>query len=263
MKRWQIPIVLGALLVAVMAGALTVGPAVAWFPGGQTPNGTTGKVPYGMGWGYGPGGMMGGSNGMMGGWGWSGGATANGQTITLDQARTAVSNYIEAGNWQGLTIAEVMEFRNNYYAVVKEQGTGVGAFEVLVDKYSGSVFGEMGPNMMWNTKYGHMRGGMMGGGMMGYGQAGSSGGWWGPGQRNEPSATMPVTPARATSKVQTYLGQYLPGTTTEEPVTFYGYYTLHTLNDGKVTGMLSVNGYTGAVWYHSWHGAFIQESSTD
>jgi len=31
------------------------------------------------------------------------------------------------------------------------------------------------------------------------------------------------------------------------------------LKDGKIYGMLSVNGYTGDVWYHSWHGYFIQE----
>jgi hypothetical protein len=29
-------------------------------------------------------------------------------------------------------------------------------FEVLIDKYSGVVFPEMGPNMVWNVKYGHM-----------------------------------------------------------------------------------------------------------
>jgi hypothetical protein len=31
------------------------------------------------------------------------------------------------------------------------------------------------------------------------------------------------------------------------------------LKDGKVAGMLSVNGYTGQVWYHTWHGNFISE----
>ena len=31
----------------------------------------------------------------------------------------------------------------------------------------------------------------------------------------------------------------------------------HFLKDGQVEGMLSVNGSTGAVWYHNWHGAFI------
>jgi hypothetical protein len=27
---------------------------------------------------------------------------------------------------------------------------------------------------------------------------------------------------------------------------------------GKLVGMVSVNGYTGQVWYHSWHGTSIQ-----
>lgn len=30
--------------------------------------------------------------------------------------------------------------------------------------------------------------------------------------------------------------------------------------DRKITGMLSVNGYTGQVWYHTWHGTFIASS---
>ncbi|MCE1195240.1 hypothetical protein LWX53_01910, partial [bacterium] len=38
---------------------------------------------------------------------------------------------------------------------------------------------------------------------------------------------------------------------------FYGYYTIHVLKDGKIFGMLGVNGYSGQVWYHSWHGNFI------
>jgi len=43
----------------------------------------------------------------------------------------------------------------------------------------------------------------------------------------------------------------------EEADRFYGYYTLHVLNDRQIYGMLSVNGYTGQVWYHSWHGPFL------
>jgi len=144
---------------------------------------------------------------------------------------------------------------------VKEK-SGAGAFEVLVNKYNGYVYPEMGPNMMWNTKYGHMGagvfggpGGMMGGGWFGYG---------GQGQQNvQPTTQMPVTPEQAKAKAKAYLDQYLPGTTTEEPDTFYGYYTLHTLKDGKISGMLSVNGYTGAVWYHTWHGDFISSLEVD
>ena len=38
----------------------------------------------------------------------------------------------------------------------------------------------------------------------------------------------------------------------------YGYYTIHTVDkDGNILGMLSVNGFSGDVWYHSWHGVFI------
>ena len=43
----------------------------------------------------------------------------------------------------------------------------------------------------------------------------------------------------------------------DEAEAFYGYYTLHILKNGQVEGMLSVNGYTGAVWYHTWHGPFL------
>ena len=41
---------------------------------------------------------------------------------------------------------------------------------------------------------------------------------------------------------------------------FPGYYTLETLKAGKITGMISVNASTGAVWPHWWHGAFIAKS---
>jgi hypothetical protein len=39
---------------------------------------------------------------------------------------------------------------------------------------------------------------------------------------------------------------------------FYGYYTIHTLRDGEIEGMLSVHGESGQVWYHTWHGDFVQ-----
>jgi len=86
---------------------------------------------------------------------------------------------------------------------------------------------------------------MMGGGMMGS-------------QRGAPTADMPVTKDQAAKIAENYLKSNLPGTSTEEPDVFYGYYTIHIVKDGKIYGMLSVNGYGGQVWYHSWHGQFIQ-----
>ena len=60
---------------------------------------------------------------------------------------------------------------------------------------------------------------------------------------------------------QKYLDTYLPGTTTATDADpFYGYYTIDTLRDGKIVGMLSVNGYNGQVFLHTWHGNFIEMS---
>jgi hypothetical protein len=73
------------------------------------------------------------------------------------------------------------------------------------------------------------------------------------------SANMPITSAQAEMLAMKYLNQNLPGASLEEPDRFYGYYTIHIMRDGKVYGMLSVNGHTGDVWFHSWHGYFIQE----
>jgi hypothetical protein len=38
---------------------------------------------------------------------------------------------------------------------------------------------------------------------------------------------------------------------------FYGYYTFHVNKSGETVGMLSVNGFTGTVWYHDWHGELV------
>ena len=72
-----------------------------------------------------------------------------------------------------------------------------------------------------------------------------------------PSDQLPITPEDATQIANDYISRNSLGTDTETPDQFYGYYTQHTLQNGEVNGMLSVNGYTGAVWYHNWHGPFI------
>lgn len=72
-----------------------------------------------------------------------------------------------------------------------------------------------------------------------------------------PTATMPVEATQAKTSAQQYLNTYYPGTTIGDVSTFYGYYTLEVLSGGNPYVMLSVNGYTGQVWYHTWHGAFI------
>ena len=189
---------------------------------------------------YGGWGMMGpgmGNGGMMG----AGAMGAdvynpNAEPITIDQAADSVRRYLNAYG-ANLEVAEVMEFDRNFYAEVEEKDTGVHAMELLIGKYTGQAYPEMGPNMMWNTRYG----GMMGSYYEGMGLP----------------SNMPVSPEKAEALAQQFLDRSAPGLTVAKADTFYGYYTLHTLRDGQVEGMLSVNGHTGAVWYHSWHGPFI------
>jgi hypothetical protein len=158
--------------------------------------------------------------------------------ITFDQAVESARQYVAAYGNPDLALTEVMEFSDNFYAEVKEQSTGIHAFELLIDRYTGAVYPELGPNMMWNTRYGHM-GGMMGG--------------WGERQTGQIS----VTSVQARDTAQGWLDKFLPGTSAvQEADTFYGYYTMHVRKEGQVYGMLSVNGYSGDVWYHNWHGDF-------
>ena len=184
--------------------------------------------------------------------------SANANPLTVDQARQAVEGYLTRLNNPDLELKEIMIFDNNAYARITEKSTGIGAMELLVDPASLAVFPEYGPNMMWNQKYGHMGGyagtgggygGMMGGngGMRGYyNNSGSS------------TATMTVTAEQAHKIAQQYLDQQFPGyQASADPDPFYGYYTIDILKDDQPTGMLSVNGFSGQVFLHTWHGTFI------
>lgn len=179
------------------------------------------------------------------------------QPLTVDEAKQAAQKYVDSTGVSGLSLGEVMIFNNNAYVVVKETATAMGAFELLVDPVSKLAYPEPGPNMMWNQKYGGLNhAGMMGGRggwMMGQN-------WFGAVPSNVP-ADMPVTTDQAIRNAQAFLDQYQPGAVAAtDPAKFYGYYTLDFSKDGKVVGMLSVNGYSGQVFLHTWHGTFIEEA---
>ncbi len=156
----------------------------------------------------------------------------------IEEAESAFERYVAALGYDGLAIVEVMEFEHNYYAIVEESDSQIGAMELLLDKTTGTVGPEIGPNMMWNVKYGmHQRG------MMGRWQ----------GEDNALSETQVLEIA------QRWLDAHDAGATVESHADpFYGYYTVHTERDGEIEGMLSVHGSTGQVWYHTWHGDFVQ-----
>jgi hypothetical protein len=205
--------------------------------------------------------MMGGNDrNMMGGYGYN---NANLTPLTVDQAKAAAEKYLANLNNSDLQIAEVMIFDNNAYVVVKETSTGNGTFELLVDPVSQIAYPEHGPNMMWNLKYSGLNHQyMMGGnsGMMG-GNGNMMSGWDNTTSANV-SVTMTVTPEQAIAYAQKYLDTNISGATAAtDPIQFYGYYTLDFEKDGKVAGMLSVNGYSGQVFLHTWHGTFIEEAA--
>ena len=294
-KKWSLIFASLGLIALLVVGALTFSPVLAQGPGGirgqfacdQAQFGGfgpgwmmgygptyTGTLPFGSGvpgscqFGFGgmmgmmPGGMMGG--GMMGGsmMSWSS-PLFRPDPLTLTEATEAVDDYLTGLNDTGLEVGEVMVFDNHAYAQIVETETGIGAMEVLVDPVTKAVYPEMGPNMMWNLKYG-----IVGGyGMMGFGFGAGNQGMMG---RNSPmmgnataptvDAELPVSPEEAVEIAQAYLDAYVGNSleADEHADPFYGYYTLHINRGGDAIGMLSVNGYTGQVFLHTWHGDLLE-----
>ena len=77
------------------------------------------------------------------------------------------------------------------------------------------------------------------------------------------SQPMPVTSEVAAAAATRFLRDRFsanPSATVTSADTFYGYYTFDVTDpeNGTTLGMLSVNGTTAQIWYHTWHGAFIQ-----
>jgi len=162
-----------------------------------------------------------------------------------------------------LRVGEVMRFESNYYAELVGPG-GDKATEVLVNPATGAVWLEYGPAMMWNTRYGMMgesgvrgRQGMMGGdpgsgGMMGGEYRGDP--TWAPSPETTRSSVSAQEAKAVAARWLAREGSELRAGTADA---FPGYYTLHVLEGDRVAGMLSVNAYTGVVWYHWWHGRFL------
>lgn len=193
--------------------------------------------------GYGYGGR--GWGGCRGNWGYGYGTATNTATtpLTIEEATQIAQTYVASLNNPDLAVTHVEQYTANFYVEVGEKSTGYGAFELLINPSTGVVTAEPGPNMMWNTRY-SFNGGFCN--------------WLG-------TATATGQPTVAVEQAQVnaqlYLDAYLPGTTTGDVTAFYGYYTLEVLNGGAPYGMLSVNAYTGQVWYHTWHGVFVEEAT--
>lgn len=129
---------------------------------------------------------------------------------------------------EDLEVKVVEKYSNNYYVIVWDGSRGVGAFELIVSP-SGSVHPEP-QSMMWNTLYGmHAR-------YLG---------------------AEDVSVEQARSIARDWVEANFPGARIMEEYKFPGYYTFHFRLPSGEMQMLSVNAYTGQVWFHSWHGRYI------
>ena len=192
---------------------------------------TAGTFGTSTGYTFGPANMM----GMMRGFS-SGNQNIDLQNISFEKVKSAAEKYLNDTGLQNVKVKEIMEFSNNFYIETVEEDTGFGAIELLLDKTNGTIFPEYGPNMMWNQKYGMMHSGFGG---------------------NQYNIT--IDEQKAIELANSYLSKISQNEFAgDEGQKFYGYYTVDTVNkDGGTVRMLSVNGFTGQVWYHSWHGTFI------
>src|SRR5213593_733850 len=184
-----------AVVVVALAGLLTVG---TW----ASTRGAAGPSYPMMGGGPQSGGMMGGQGtGMMGG----GYALAdNGRRVdSLSAARQRAQLFADG---LGLRAGEVMQFSNGFYAALRT-ADGRGATEVLVDPAGGGVAIEYGPAMMWNTSYGMHAGAAL--------------------------AATRITADDATRLAGRWLREQRRGLSVGDAEEFPGYFTLHTLRDGK------------------------------
>jgi hypothetical protein len=243
------PIVITTLVLAA-AAALTLGTLAA--------AGSSNRMAAGPGGTHGPG-MMGGAFGGVGGGGTGAAGMGTPTAAQLSRVASQVNSWLASNGYPGFKAAEVMAFTNNDYVAVHDQ-KGKPAFELLTDLNTNWLMEEP-PSMMWNTRYGMMGdygsriGPMMGGSMMG----GSWNSWSARGTGKVNTTAAAVTIANrwlATAHPGEQVASDAGGSAMGK---FPGYYTFDTTYRGKTYGMLSVNGTTGAVWYHGWHGTFLAE----
>ena len=187
-------------------------------------------------------GMMGGQGvaGTGGGYGMMGGGydakslgvdLTNGEVTTSDQVVAITKAYTQKTN-KDVIVGELHEFVNGFEVELKEGATGAKAYEVMVYKKGGQIITEMGPNIMWNTKYGPMN--------------------WGN------TGAVTVSEEQAANTAQEFVTKMGQGYSIGKPELAPGYYEFMVQKDGKDYSEIDVNGYTGQVWLENWQGPIIK-----
>jgi hypothetical protein len=129
----------------------------------------------------------------------------------------------------------IVDFGKEYYAEAVEKTTGVGAYEVIINRNTGAVYPAKGVNVDWNLKYSTV----------------------GTAVTLQDEIADPPRSTISKAKAVEIAGQYLAEEQIELSLDdnarqFYGYYSLTALDAGKPVGILSVNGFNGRVVYRAW-----------
>ncbi len=225
----------------------------------------------------------------------SGPTNTSGMPLDHSTSLSMVSSFLDGLNNSDLEIGVLSENDNNFYAAIQEKSTGVYAFDLLVDKMTGTIYAEPGPNMVWNTKYGFMQLfgmrmnsnpsnmqsmspmmnsiGNMDSDLMSMSSVQSTMNM--NSQMNSmgsmmtkiaqiqvnPYATtmMTITNNDVTQMAQQFLDANSPSSSIEKIRMYYGYYTIDVSQDGKIDSSLSVNGNTGQMWFKEWHNGLTNQ----
>lgn len=173
----------------------------------------------------------------------------------IEELEELVIAYIKRYD-ENLKISDIFIFDDSdYYFSIIEEDTELGAMELLVNPYTGAVSPEFGPNMMWNLKYGMSSTSMMGrGGMMSFRYNNYSD--FSEGVYEQNSVSWEEAIEFATGYIESYASEEYDIVAVGHE--FYGYYTFHLEQNDKTVGMISVNGFSGDVWYHNWHGTVTE-----
>jgi hypothetical protein len=155
------------------------------------------------------------------------------QADTLSSVRGYVQSWLDENGYQGFKVFKITAFAAGDYVAVAEP-SGKPAFELEFVPMLRTIKPEP-VSRFWNTRYGTSKG-------LGFPDA---------------SATS-LAPFDAKILAGKWLALRAPRESTAPGGRgFPGYYTFDTMLDQKPAGMISVNATTGALWYHSWYGAFI------
>jgi hypothetical protein len=215
---------------AMMGGGNGMGSGGGQMGGNMGGNQMGGGAGYGM---AGSGGMM---SGMMGTIMFHGYLDVLNPLTSAGEARTAIEAFISWSN-SDLQISEVWEYGTAYKAELSDLN-GERTFDLIADKFTGSVMPEMGFSMMMNASYGRSLYKM-------------------PSFRRN----INLSPEQAKAYAQTFLVKNGLEYTLGNPEAYPGYYKFHTTITGSTDfGMdIMVSGYDGGIWMDTLLGTPIKK----